>query len=165
MTPTKVEVLADLSRALSTPAFDLEIFMETYRSSTGGENRSEFLARLFGGREGSIDADPDNIFCAVLNLLWEDIVKPMLEVLNLQVSKQFVALYSSLCACRNQLIHHGYGGAQLALLLSSPFTQQAYITKILQTVPQIMWFHPIHPPSLHCSTLLLALRTHSKSLL
>ncbi|KAJ7768109.1 tetratricopeptide repeat-containing protein [Mycena maculata] len=73
------DVLADLSRGLSNPAFDLESFATT---RTNHQDLMELKARLVGGREGSINVD--DVFRRVLAHLWKVIVKPVFEVLNIQ---------------------------------------------------------------------------------
>jgi hypothetical protein len=80
----EVEVLANLFLALSTPAFDLDTYMETYRCSN---RQSELLTQLFGAREGNISVDPGKVFRVLLAWLWKDLVKPVFDTLHFQVSR------------------------------------------------------------------------------
>jgi hypothetical protein len=120
--------LSDLARALSNQAgFDLHTFLEP---GTRSQEQSELLDRLFGAREGSINVDPDDVFRGVLAYLWKDIVKPVFDELKLEASTMFsVDHIFFLYPCRSQIIHCGYGGAQLALLPSFPFMPLASTTK------------------------------------
>jgi hypothetical protein len=85
-----ITILADLFRALSSPAFDFDTFLEAHKSRKYPQDRSDVLGRLFGTREGHINVDPDDVFRSFLALLWERIVKPVLDALNLQVSTRFL---------------------------------------------------------------------------
>ncbi|KAJ7500919.1 CHAT domain-containing protein [Mycena galericulata] len=78
------DVLAELSRGLANPAFDLDTFATT---SGNQQDRLEVKARLVGGREGSINVDPNDVFSGVLAHLWEIVVKPVFEALKLQASE------------------------------------------------------------------------------
>ncbi|KAF8207927.1 CHAT domain-containing protein [Mycena galopus ATCC 62051] len=85
----ETHLLADLSRGLSNPAFDFDRFIETHEHGDHLHNRSELEARLLGGQEGTIKLDPDEVFRGLLADLWNNIVKPVFEALNLQASTAF----------------------------------------------------------------------------
>ncbi|KAJ7206605.1 CHAT domain-containing protein [Mycena pura] len=78
------DLLAELSRGLANPAFDLNTFATT---SSNHQCRLELKDRLVGGREGSISVDPNDVFRGALAHLWEIIVKPVFKALKLQASE------------------------------------------------------------------------------
>jgi hypothetical protein len=95
MTFPSVMALANLSRALSDqPGFDFEVFAS---NDSGGRSQqySEVMDRMYAGREGSIDVDPNDVFCEFLAELWNTIVKPVLDAHNLKASKPFSMHYIS----------------------------------------------------------------------
>ncbi|KAJ7611908.1 tetratricopeptide repeat-containing protein [Mycena polygramma] len=82
--------LAELSRGLSNPGFDLGKFTakQDYTQRNGEEASSEFL-RLPGRRErreGNIDMSSHDVFEWLLAYLWENIVEPVFEALKLEKS-------------------------------------------------------------------------------
>jgi hypothetical protein len=94
MTLPSVMALANLFRALSDQPFDFEVLAS---NDSGGRSHqySEVMDRMYGGREGSIDVDPNDVFCEFLAELWNTIVKPVLDVHNLKASKPFSMHYIS----------------------------------------------------------------------
>jgi hypothetical protein len=151
---SKVKLLVDLSRGLSTPGFDFDTLVET-RELVNPKNQPEIQPRLLAGPEGYINADPDDVFRELLAELWKNIVKPVFDALKLEVSKrQLCYIVVHICS-RNPLIRPGYGGAQLGVWLSFPSMREAFMAQISQIVHQIMWFHPTPLLLPHCSTLLL----------
>ncbi|KAF8177479.1 CHAT domain-containing protein [Mycena galopus ATCC 62051] len=79
----RVNFLTTLSRGLSNPEFDLNTFL-TSRKHGNGSNRSQLETRLIAGREGYIDVDPNEAFRELLGDLWKNVVKPVLDALNLK---------------------------------------------------------------------------------
>ncbi|KAJ7108308.1 CHAT domain-containing protein [Mycena epipterygia] len=87
LTFPKIDLLADLSRGLSNPAFDFDTFVATTRENGNHpQDLLELEARLSGGQEGYINVNPDDIFRELLADLWRNIVKPVLNALNLEKS-------------------------------------------------------------------------------
>jgi hypothetical protein len=85
----RLDFLTDLTRGLSNPAFDLDTFVATAREYRGSQDLSELETRLYAGREGSVNVDHNEVFRGLLADLWRNIVKPVLNVLNLEASKAF----------------------------------------------------------------------------
>ncbi|KAJ7642502.1 CHAT domain-containing protein [Mycena polygramma] len=77
--------LADLSRGLSKPGFDLGHFTTGQIYRQGPEAPGDFL-RLPGRREGKSDMSSDDVFAWLLAYLWENIVEPVFRVLKLEKS-------------------------------------------------------------------------------
>ncbi|KAF8144052.1 CHAT domain-containing protein [Mycena galopus ATCC 62051] len=86
LTLAGVELLANLCRDLLSPAFDLDTFVAKNEHGNHPKNQSELVVQLFGAQEGSINVDPNNVFQALLAVLWKTIVKPVLDALNFQIS-------------------------------------------------------------------------------
>jgi hypothetical protein len=83
LTLPSVEFLDKLSRGLSIPTtFNLGTFIAT--------RRYELDARIFGGKEGRINVDSDNVFRELLADLWNTIVQPVLKALKLKASRPFL---------------------------------------------------------------------------
>ncbi|KAJ6571256.1 CHAT domain-containing protein [Mycena capillaripes] len=79
----EAHLFSDLSRGLSNPAFNFESFVETCQP---GNQRSALKARLFAGREGTLNVHLDDVFRGLLADLWKNIVKPVFDTLKLQKS-------------------------------------------------------------------------------
>jgi hypothetical protein len=88
----KAHLLADLSRGLSNPAFDFDKFLKTCEV---GSHKWELQARMFAGRERTVKLDSDEVFRELLAVLWNNVVKPVLEALNLQASTTFDCVSTS----------------------------------------------------------------------
>jgi hypothetical protein len=88
-----VELYADLPRALSRSNFDIRDFFEARGHGECVSDQSDLKARLWGGREGLVNMSPDDIFRRHLADIWETIVKPVFEVLNLKASCHVYNLY------------------------------------------------------------------------
>ena len=91
---SQVELLVDLSRGLSNPAFDFDTFTATTREhGTHSQDLLKLEARLTAGREGYINVDTDDVFRELLADLWTNIVKPVFNALNLEVSNKLLLYY------------------------------------------------------------------------
>ncbi|KAJ7212598.1 CHAT domain-containing protein [Mycena pura] len=76
-------ICATLAQALSHSGFTLRSFLTSNRTEG---SPSEPVTRLFGLQEDNLDLNPDDVFRCLLVLLWETIVKPVFDALNLQAS-------------------------------------------------------------------------------
>ncbi|KAJ6529165.1 CHAT domain-containing protein [Mycena vulgaris] len=85
-----VENMAELFHALAKGTFDINSFLANHLHGRDSDSAawSEFIARLFGAREGSVNVSPDIVFRVLLELLWTDVVKPVFIFLNLKKSTQ-----------------------------------------------------------------------------
>ncbi|KAJ6522394.1 hypothetical protein B0H19DRAFT_1348589 [Mycena capillaripes] len=81
-----VEFLADLTRGLSSPTFDMKTFVATRKQGGHTKDQAELLGRLLGARQGYINMSSDDIFRQLLLNLWKTIVKPVFEALNLEAN-------------------------------------------------------------------------------
>jgi hypothetical protein len=92
---SRVNRLANLTRSLSEPGFDLDEWLvacerEDIYSHWGDGVGLE--GRLLGAREESFETTPESvedIFRWLLGYLWKTIVKPVFDSLSLQVSKHY----------------------------------------------------------------------------
>ncbi|KAJ7737609.1 CHAT domain-containing protein [Mycena maculata] len=81
-----VKSLVNLLRALSGETFDIVEFITKH---SRGENTTAWAfmeARLLGGPELLGNASPNVVFQVIFHILWELIVKPVLDALNLKKS-------------------------------------------------------------------------------
>ncbi|KAJ6564740.1 CHAT domain-containing protein [Mycena capillaripes] len=69
----KVQLLANLSRALPNHVFDFGPCVLTNEQRNDLQNESESETRLFAGREGYMNMDPDDAFRELLIDLWKNI--------------------------------------------------------------------------------------------
>ncbi|KAJ7258274.1 CHAT domain-containing protein [Mycena rebaudengoi] len=77
---------ADLPRALSDRTFNVNDFLTDHGHGDNSNHQSELESRLFGTQEDRINMSPNDIFHRVLADIWETIVKPVFEALNLKKS-------------------------------------------------------------------------------
>ncbi|KAJ7501555.1 tetratricopeptide repeat-containing protein [Mycena galericulata] len=78
---------ADLPRALSDRDFNLNNFLEAHGHEEPYTQHSDLSARLYGRLEGCVNITPDEIFRRLLAEIWQAIVKPVFNVLNLKKSE------------------------------------------------------------------------------
>jgi hypothetical protein len=84
-----VKHYADLPRALSGRTFNVNDFLEARGCE---EQQSDLEARLYGAREGYLNMSPNDIFRRLLAEIWQTIVKPVFEALNLKASSQVLSI-------------------------------------------------------------------------
>ncbi|KAJ7292115.1 CHAT domain-containing protein [Mycena rebaudengoi] len=83
-----VEYYANLPRALSERTFNVKDFLENHGHGDNSHHRSDLEARLFGAQEDRTNMNPNDIFRRLLADIWQTIVKPVFEVLDLKVPLQ-----------------------------------------------------------------------------
>jgi hypothetical protein len=108
-----VQHYADLPRALSDRTFNVKDFLENHERRDNSHNQSDLKARLKMYQEGHVNMSPNDIFRKVLADIWETIVKPVFEVLNLKVSCHILFILwviQGASFCRSQTILPAYGG-------------------------------------------------------
>ncbi|KAJ6621950.1 CHAT domain-containing protein, partial [Mycena sp. CBHHK59/15] len=88
-----VEHYADLPHALSERSFDVNGFLEARGHTEDSAQQTELYARLYGAQEGRVNMSPDIIFRRVLADMWQTIVKPVFDVLNLKKSENLSRLW------------------------------------------------------------------------
>ncbi|KAJ7120831.1 CHAT domain-containing protein [Mycena epipterygia] len=82
-----LKLYADLPRALSDRNFDMTNFLEARGHAKDFSDPSELEYRLYGAREDRVNMSSDDIFRRHLADIWEKIVKPLFEFLNLKKSE------------------------------------------------------------------------------
>ncbi|KAJ6532462.1 CHAT domain-containing protein [Mycena capillaripes] len=82
----RVRYLADLTRGLSNPSFDFDLFVATRKHEDHPQDQPALDARLVAGREGYMNVNPDEILRRLLADLWRTIVKPVFDALKLEKS-------------------------------------------------------------------------------
>ncbi|KAF8179274.1 CHAT domain-containing protein [Mycena galopus ATCC 62051] len=82
-----LELYTDLPRAMSDQNFDITSFLKA-RGHKSCPDQFELEYRLCGAPEGYLNMSFDDIFRKHLAEIWEKIVKPVLEYLNLKASFQ-----------------------------------------------------------------------------
>ncbi|KAJ7451014.1 CHAT domain-containing protein [Mycena galericulata] len=73
-----VETMAELFHALAKDTFDINSFLTNRLHGKDSDSAawSNFIARLFGVREGSVNVSPNIVLRVLLEVLWTDVVKP-----------------------------------------------------------------------------------------
>jgi hypothetical protein len=84
--PQILEHYACLPRALSDRTFNVKDFLKGNGHEAHSRHQPNLAARLKMYKEGCVNMSPDDIFRRVLADIWQTIVKPVFEVLNLKVS-------------------------------------------------------------------------------
>ncbi|KAJ7458199.1 CHAT domain-containing protein [Mycena latifolia] len=82
-----VKHYADLPRALSDRNFNVNDFLEAHGHEEPSTQRSDLEAWLYGAQEGYVKMSPNDIFRRLLADIWQTIVKPVFEVLDLKKSE------------------------------------------------------------------------------
>ncbi|KAJ6549556.1 CHAT domain-containing protein [Mycena vulgaris] len=125
------DLLADLSRALSTPNFDFAKFLETLKQGKNDpQDLATFDTRLFGGREGSLMRSSDDVFRALLADLWKNLVKPVFDALNLQAT----GIYGKdMTDCASDYVISSYTPTLTALLDPPTYNASSFkLTAVIQ---------------------------------
>ncbi|KAJ7191757.1 CHAT domain-containing protein [Mycena pura] len=82
-----VKHYADLPRALSDRTFNVNNFLEAHGCEEPSSKQSDLEARLYGAKKGYVNMSSNDIFRRLLADIWQTIVKPVFEVLNLKKSE------------------------------------------------------------------------------
>ncbi|KAJ7274729.1 CHAT domain-containing protein, partial [Mycena rebaudengoi] len=85
--PQILEHYACLPRALSDRTFNIKDFLKGNGRQAHSHHQPDLAARLKMYKEGCVNMSPDDIFRRVLADIWQTIVKPVFEVLNLKKSE------------------------------------------------------------------------------
>ncbi|KAJ7448838.1 tetratricopeptide repeat-containing protein [Mycena galericulata] len=80
-----VEHYADLPRALSGRTFNPNNFLEDHGHEEPYTQQSDLSARFYGEQAGHVNMSLNDIFRRHLAEIWQEVVKPVFEVLNLKV--------------------------------------------------------------------------------
>ncbi|KAJ7503576.1 CHAT domain-containing protein [Mycena galericulata] len=77
----------------------LHVRLPRLDAKTPSTQQSGWDTGLYGGQEGLVNTSTNDVFCRLLAELWEAIVKPVFEVLNLKVSCKIFLLHCCHLSC------------------------------------------------------------------
>ncbi|KAF7344115.1 CHAT domain-containing protein [Mycena venus] len=116
-----VKHYADLPRALSGRAFNVNNFLEAHGCEEPSTQQSDLKARLYGAQEGFVNMNPNDIFRRLLADIWQTIVKPVFEVLQLKASRQVLSILY-LCELSCPFVQKSEDPSRLWWCLTGPFS-------------------------------------------